>query len=95
MAQNDCAQFIDMLKGLALLVMIEVHVFNTLLSPNIKDQVWFPLLNFINGLVAPAFTFASGMVFVLSLQKGIDELRKLGTKFWKKLGRLVIRVVAK
>ncbi len=95
MADNkNRAQFIDMLKGLALLVMIEVHVVNVFLSPVIKSQSWFEIINFINGLVAPAFTFTSGMVFVLSFQKGLDELRKFGTKFWKKLGRLIIIFLA-
>lgn len=95
MADNkNRAQFIDMLKGLALLVMIEVHVVNVFLSPVIKSQSWFGIINFINGLVAPAFTFTSGMVFVLSFQKGLDELRKFGTKFWKRLGRLILIFLA-
>ena len=83
-----------MLKGLALLVMIEVHVFNLLLNSQIKTQGWFEILNFINGLVAPAFTFTSGMVFVLSFQNGLDELRKFGVKFWKRLARLVLIFLA-
>lgn len=94
MVKKSRAQFIDMLKGLALLVMIEVHVFNLMLDTNIKAQGWFEILNFINGMVAPAFTFTSGMVFVLSFQKGLDELRKFGSKFWKRLGRLVLIFLA-
>ncbi len=94
MEKKNRAQFIDMLKGLALLVMIEVHVVNVMLSPQIKAQGWFEILNFINGLVAPAFTFTSGMVFVLSFQKGLDELRKFGSKFWKRLGRLSLIFLA-
>lgn len=94
MEKKNRAQFIDMLKGLALLVMIEVHVVNMFISAELKNAGWFSYLSFINGLVAPAFTFASGMVFVLSLQKGVDELRKFGSKFWKKLGRLLIVFLA-
>ncbi|MEG8946081.1 heparan-alpha-glucosaminide N-acetyltransferase domain-containing protein [Rosettibacter firmus] len=94
MSQSNRALFIDLLKGIALLVMIEVHVVNSFLVPEIKSYRWFELLNYINGLVAPAFTFTSGMVFVLSLQKGLDELRKFGKKFWKKLGRLILIFIA-
>lgn len=94
MAKKDRAQFIDLLKGLALLVMIEVHVVNVFLSAHIKSQDWFEILNFINGLVAPAFTFTSGMVFVLSFQRGLDELRKFGSKFWQRIGRLLIILLA-
>jgi len=94
MGKKDRAQFIDLLKGLALLVMIEVHVVNVFLSAHIKSQDWFEILNFINGLVAPAFTFTSGMVFVFSFQRGLDELRKFGSKFWKRIGRLLIILLA-
>ncbi|MBI5731528.1 MAG: DUF1624 domain-containing protein [Ignavibacteriales bacterium] len=88
MKLKNRALFIDMLKGLALIVMVEVHVFNALLLPALKESWWFPSLNFINGLVAPSFSFASGMVFVLSLQKGVDQLRTFGKEFWRKLSRV-------
>lgn len=94
MEKKSRAQFIDMLKGLALIVMIEVHVVNVFLSNELRSAWWYSYLNFINGLVAPAFTFSSGMVFVLSLQKGVDELRKFGMKFWNKLGRLLLVFLA-
>ena len=88
MAGKNRALFIDLLKGLALVVMIEVHVFNSLLLPGIKQAWWFNYLHFINGLVAPAFTFTSGMVFVLFLAKGVGDLRKFGKDFWKRLSRI-------
>ncbi|MCX7798653.1 MAG: DUF1624 domain-containing protein [Melioribacter sp.] len=94
MKNTNRALFIDLLKGLALLVMIEVHVVNSFLLPSIKSQKWFEILNYINGLVAPTFTFTSGMVFILSLQKGLDELRKFGKKFWKKIGRITLIFLA-
>lgn len=94
MVKKDRAQFIDLLKGLALIVMIEVHVTTAFLDNSIKELWWFSAIHFINGLVAPAFTFTSGMVFILSFQKGLDELRKFGTKFWKRIGRLTLIILA-
>lgn len=88
MVPKNRALFIDMLKGLALIVMIEVHVTNSMLLPALKESWWFPSLNFINGLVAPSFSFASGLVFVLSLQKGVEQLRTFGKEFWRKLSRI-------
>ncbi len=88
MQTKNRALFIDMFKGLALIIMIEVHVVNSMLLPALKESWWFPSLNFINGLVAPSFSFASGMVFVLSLQKGVDQLRTFGKEFWRKLSRV-------
>lgn len=94
MNQKKRALFIDLLRGLVLLIMIEVHVFNSMLIPAIKDSSWFSYLNFINGLVAPSFLFVSGLVFVLSLQKGVAEIRKFGKLFWKKIGRIFLILIA-
>jgi len=88
MSVKNRALFIDLLKGLALIVMIEVHVFNALLNPALKSSWLFDGMNFINGLVAPSFSFASGLVFVLSLQKGIEQLRTFGKEFWRKMSRI-------
>ncbi len=88
MSVKNRALFIDLLKGLALIVMIEVHVFNALLIPALKHTWLFDRLNFINGLVAPSFSFASGLVFVLSLQKGVEQLRTFGKEFWRKVSRI-------
>jgi uncharacterized membrane protein len=94
MNQKKRALFIDLLRGLVLLIMIEVHVFNSMLILTIKESGWFSYLNFINGLVAPSFLFVSGLVFVLSLQKSVDELRKFGKMFWKKIGRIFLILIA-
>lgn len=94
MKSKNRALFIDLLRGLALLVMIEVHIVNALLDPQIKTTFWFPWLNYINGLVAPSFLFVSGLVFVLSLQNKVDELRKFGKVFWKKINRILLILVA-
>ncbi len=80
--------FIDLLRGWALIIMIEVHVFNEFLQPSLKETGWFHLLNFINGLVAPAFLFVSGFAFIISTERRIEELRKFGRYFWNKMSRI-------
>jgi uncharacterized membrane protein len=79
--------FIDLLRGWAILIMIEVHVFNAFLLPELKQTNWFDILNFINGLVAPAFLFVSGFAFEVSSGSKLDDMRKLKSSFWKKLWR--------
>jgi uncharacterized membrane protein len=86
--------FVDLLRGWALLVMIEVHVFNVLLLPVLKTTPWFNVLNFINGLVAPSFLFISGFAFAISTRGKTDELRKFDYSFWKKLGRILLIILA-
>ncbi len=80
--------FIDLLRGWALIIMIEVHIFNAFLLPPLKDTWGFNLLNFINGLVAPAFLFVSGFAFIISTERRIEEIRKFGKYFWNKLSRI-------
>ena len=82
--------FVDLLRGWAVLVMIETHVFNALSLPDFKAAGWFDILNFVNGLVAPSFLFVSGFVFQLSAGRKIDELRTFGPAFRKQLGRMLV-----
>ena len=88
--KKDKTRFIymDLLRGWALIIMIEVHIFNAFLNPALKESGWFLILNFINGLVAPAFLFVSGFAFVISSERRIDDLRKFGKYFWNKLSRI-------
>lgn len=78
----------DLLRGLVIIIMIEVHVFNAFLLPELKQTGWFSVLNFINGLVAPSFLFVSGFAFQVSSGGKLDEMRKLGKSFWKKMMRI-------
>jgi uncharacterized membrane protein len=82
--------FIDLLRGWAILVMIEVHVFNAFIIQDLKSTAWFNYLNFINGLVAPSFTFISGFVFLLASQKKLESFRTYGPAFWKQIGRIAL-----
>jgi uncharacterized membrane protein len=79
--------FIDLLRGWAIIIMIEVHVFNAFLLPELKLSGWFDILTFVNGLVAPAFLFVSGFAFQVSSGSKLDDMRKLKSPFWKKLWR--------
>lgn len=81
-------QSIDLLRGLAIIVMVEVHVFNAFLMSGEKEQSWFQILNFINGLVAPSFLFVSGFAFYISVSHKVDELRKFGNVFFKRIKRI-------
>ncbi|MEW6060995.1 MAG: heparan-alpha-glucosaminide N-acetyltransferase domain-containing protein [Bacteroidota bacterium] len=80
--------YIDLLRGWAVLVMIEVHVFNAFLLPELREESWFTVLNFINGLVAPSFLFASGYSFVIVAQRKWNDYLNLTPVFWKQLGRI-------
>ncbi len=81
--------YIDLLRGWAVIVMIEVHVFNAFLIPTFREEAWFNVLNFINGLVAPSFLFIAGYSFVLIAQRKWNEFLSFSPVFWKQLGRIL------
>jgi hypothetical protein len=75
------------LRGLAVLVMVECHVFNALLAPEYRSATWFGVLNWLNGFVAPAFLLVSGAVLGINLQNRWDK----GTgKMWRRVGQVFI-----
>ncbi|HEU4536358.1 MAG TPA: heparan-alpha-glucosaminide N-acetyltransferase domain-containing protein, partial [Polyangiaceae bacterium] len=62
--------FVDRLRGLATLAMIEVHVVNALLAPDFRGGPAFAALDFVNGLVAPSFLVAAGLSLARSFAPG-------------------------
>lgn len=78
-------EWLDLYRGTAVLVMIEVHVFNAFLAADVRAMGWFATLNYINGLVAPAFLFIAGYAHGLGLRRAqthrtglLRRLRRLG-----------------
>jgi uncharacterized membrane protein len=86
--QRPRLTFVDLLRGGALLVMIETHVFNTFLISQLKETSWFHMLSFINGLVAPSFLFVSGFVFIFGTRAKAEGFRTFGPAFWKQMRRI-------
>ena len=90
MQEKQRLVFIDLLRGWALIVMIEVHVFNSLMQTQLKSAWWFPYLNFVNGLVAPSFLFISGFAFILASRSKLHQFKEYGTVFWRQVGRIFL-----
>lgn len=81
--------FIDLLRGFALLMMIETHVVNAYLPVMArKGSDFFFWLAFTNGLVAPGFLFAAGFSLVLQSDRHWDSWLRFRLPFWKQMGRL-------
>ncbi len=62
--------FIDFLRFSAVVLMVQGHTFDALLSVSVKAESWFRMHAFWHGFTAPMFLFASGLAF------GIATLRK-------------------
>lgn len=81
--------FVDLLRGFAILVMVETHVVNAYLPPALKQgSEFFFWVAFVNGLVAPAFLFATGFSLILQGRHRWDDWLRFRLPFWLQLRRL-------
>ena len=80
--------FIDLLRGLALVVMIETHVVNAYLPAETRHTWFFFWLTFVNGLVAPAFLFSSGFSIMLQGRRQWANWLQFRLPFWQQMRRL-------
>lgn len=81
--------FIDLLRGWAVIVMIETHMINATIISELRATGTFDAINFINGLVAPSFLFASGMAYAVTTRRKLDAYLSLGPPLFKQFGRLL------
>jgi uncharacterized membrane protein len=80
--------FVDLMRGVALIVMIETHVVNSYLPLAARRDSFFFWLSFVNGLVAPAFLFVSGFSAYLQASRQWESWISLRPPFWKHMRRL-------
>lgn len=82
-------EFIDLLRGWAVIVMIETHVLNATLTSETMSGGAFQWLKFINGLVAPSFLFASGLAYAITTHRKAREYLSFGPALFRQCGRLL------
>lgn len=80
--------FLDVLRGLAVLWMIETHITGLLLAPGEKANIWYNLLNISNGFIAPCFIFCAGAGLWIALSRKGDAFLSGGKELWGYLRRL-------
>lgn len=88
MARGERFAFLDVVRGIAVIWMIQVHVTNVLLDSALRTSWFFEVLNISNGFVAPAFIFCAGAGLWIALSRKGDEYRKGGRGLWMYLRRL-------
>jgi uncharacterized membrane protein len=86
-------EFIDLLRGWAVIVMIQTHVFNATLAPGITESGFFQVLRFIDGLVAPSFLFASGMAYAVTTRRKINDYLSFGVPLFRQFWRLLFVLI--
>lgn len=86
-------EFIDLLRGWAVLVMIETHVMNGTLLPELRASEVFSWVTFLNGLVAPSFTFAAGLAYAVTTRRKINDYLSFGKPLLLNVRRLLFVIM--
>lgn len=71
--------WIDILRGVAVIGMIQTHVWNALLHLSYHETLWWQEWNFFSGLLAPTFLWIAGYIQGLSIRKAHREDRPVAT----------------
>lgn len=78
---------LDLLRFVAVLLMVQGHTFSALLDPAIKTQPWFLQHDYVHGLTAPLFFFGSGLAFGLATLPNWDAHRRWGVPLKRRYQR--------
>lgn len=84
---------LDWLRGIAVLVMAQCHVFNALLAPAYRQTAWFSAMLWMDGLVAPAFLLVSGGVMGMNLNNRWPDVVNRGPawrRLWRREGQIFV-----
>ncbi|MCX6153992.1 MAG: heparan-alpha-glucosaminide N-acetyltransferase domain-containing protein [Candidatus Kapabacteria bacterium] len=82
--------FIDVLRGIAVIWMIETHVVDIMLNRGYKVGWFYNQLNISNGFVAVSFLFCAGAGFWLASMRKGDDYRNFRLPLWIYIRRLLL-----
>jgi uncharacterized membrane protein len=60
--------FLDWMRGLAVVLMIQCHTFNAYARPDVRDSGAYVLSQFVGGMAAPLFLFMAGMTLAFQME---------------------------
>src|SRR5437016_1836207 len=87
-------EFLDVIRGVFILIMIEGHTLRALLDPSAQTGAIYRAQDLVHNMTGPVFLFASGGAFVYSTRGHWDEYRRWGPRLRERLGRWLGLVVA-
>lgn len=83
-------EYLDLIRGVFILVMIEGHTLRLFLSPEAKASVVYQYQELIHNLTGPAFLFASGAAYVYSTRSRWEVYRRWGPRLRRRLARWLV-----
>jgi uncharacterized membrane protein len=61
--------FLDWMRGLALVIMIQVHTFNSFARMDVRSGGMYAMAVFVGGMAGPLFLFMAGMTFAFQMER--------------------------
>ncbi|MFN0156770.1 MAG: heparan-alpha-glucosaminide N-acetyltransferase domain-containing protein [Bacteroidota bacterium] len=90
---TDRIQFIDIMRGVAVVVMVVGHSIDSVLSNGSRSSEMFRLYDAVRGFTAPMFLFVSGLAFSVATEKKWDAYRHIGRPLFHRLGRILLLLI--
>src|SRR5262245_38509136 len=87
MHKSNRLVYLDWMRGLAVLIMLQGHVMDAWVRPSDRSGEWFWLSQFLGGLPAPIFLFLVGV----SLAIVLDRMRAKGASSHELVMKIVRR----
>jgi uncharacterized membrane protein len=81
---------VDFARVLAIVLMIQGHTLDVLLSPTHRESLIFNLWLFVRGLTAPTFFTLSGISFMLASVRHWDSYLHASPQVFRRLGRFTL-----
>ncbi|HEX9615240.1 MAG TPA: heparan-alpha-glucosaminide N-acetyltransferase domain-containing protein [Bacteroidota bacterium] len=85
--------FLDVYRGLIVLLMIEGHVVRELLSPALQQSPVFSLHEFVHGITGAGFLFGAGITFGISVQRRWPEFLSVTPTLLRRLRRIALLIL--
>lgn len=81
---------LDLLRFLAVVLMVQGHTFREVLDLGIREQRWHGYHNYIHGYTAPIFLFSSGLAFGITTFRSWDKHLGVGPTLLKRFERYAL-----
>jgi len=85
--------FLDLYRGLFVLLMIEGHTVRTVLESASKATRFFEIHEMLHGLTGPGFLFGAGFAFAIATLRRWDILRSLNVQFFRRVWRAILLIL--
>jgi len=90
MAHSNRIQVIDLMRGIAVIVMVMGHSIDAVLNMDVRSTELFRLYDAVRGFTAPMFLFVSGLTFAIATEKRWAEFLTLTRPLLRRMLKILL-----